>query len=632
MINVFRDSVVGVMYPQREFDRDCEEIRSRAQGEGLSFLTRTLPSFAKSVDTALATGSNLSIIGFKKSKNGKRPSFLGSLTGYLFDDEGREHAKLSPDTSLLEEAGVEIPSGEVLSCNAGHYHCREAAVIALRAIRQVCYLYYKLQVPYTREQQEKVINDFVTTDEGLAHEFAQPPTSEEDWILTHARHLICRVLGNSCPSSGIPRHGPGAVATGERSPEKHVFKRFYRRLDDFFKYDQWFYLNGDHLGDSLQEFLSLEELEAGTAKVVLVPKDSRGPRLISCEPLEYQWIQQALCGVLVDAIENHPLTRGFVNFTDQAVNGRLALEGSLTGEWSTLDMKEASDRVSLWLVARLFPERWFHALYASRSESTTLPDGTILPLNKFAPMGSATCFPVEALIFWALSVATARAQTGNSQELPAVYVYGDDVICSRKFHVRVMRTLSSFGLRLNESKCCTHGSFRESCGVDAYLGHIVTPVRMRTVLHPTKKSSDLVSHVAFSNALWAKGLRSAATYVEEIIQKTWNHSIPVLWYDGSGVVAFVREYASPKAQPRNVRLRFNRKLHRVEVKGLRLRTLSLMTKSEGFPLCLRILAKCEREVGHLGSILDVPSQVLRTGEYAMAKRVKLTLAWSPLGN
>lgn len=640
MTNVYRDSMVSVTNAQREMDRDIAEMQARYKSEGVAFFTKTLPQFAKAVDTALATGTLLNIQGFRKPKNDARPRFLGTALAKLFDADGRPLAERPVlDDALesgIEAGGVKAPvyPGQPSWIDDPR---REAMVVALRALRQVCFFLYKLKLPYTREQQEKVINDFVQTDERLPDEFREPLTQTNESLLSLARNIVCCVLGNVDPLSGIPKHGPGAVATGEKPHQKHQFSRFYTQLDEVFKYDQWFYLNYSHLGSELDNSeLPLESVEAGTAKVVLVPKDSRGPRLISCEPLEYQWIQQSLLSVLVEAIQDHPLTKGKVNFTDQTINQRIALEGSRDGSWVTLDMREASDRVSLWLVARLFPERWYEALYASRSPRTKLPDGTIVQLNKFAPMGSAVCFPVEALCFYALSVAAIVMQRHKTvrvpkpEHLPPVFVYGDDIACRHEHHCDVMSVLSKFGLMLNENKCCTHGFFRESCGVDAFLGETVTPVRMRTVPVSGRKPGELVSMVALSNALFEAGMFTSASFIEDYVRSKWGAHIPTLLSGEIGVVAFVRPYASRKAPcNRKVQTRFNRKLHRLEVKGYRLMSRTVMSETDGYPLLLRYMAKMERKRDN-STRVEPLSDELRTGEYPMVKRVKLILTWTPV--
>jgi len=519
------------------------------------------------------------------------------------------------------------------SCNA----LREESVVALRALRQVCFMFYKLEVPYATEAKERVIADFVKTDAELDYESSRLDNLSQA-VLRDARKIILRVTANADPSQGIPKHGPGAVATGEYPDEKHLFKRYYRRLARMFPYDKWFLLNDSALCDQIQWLQTLEEHEAGTAKVVLVPKDSRGPRLISCEPLEYQWIQQALCRVLVDTIENHPLTRGRINFADQTRNRMLSLAGSHTPyKWVTLDMKEASDRVSLNLVRDLFNDSWYDHLYASRSDQTRLPDGTVVALKKFAPMGSAVCFPVESLIFWALSVATIM----NTHNVPLrkaatnVYVYGDDIVCDEDYHLVLTQQLPKFSLMLNLNKCCIAGPFKESCGMDAFHGHSVTPTKIRSMLPIRPTSSGLQSWVAYSNAFHSGGLVQAAEHIrvelQQIMRSAGMHPIPTVSGGEPSVFAFVRPDCKLAVENSKRYIRYNTRLQRLEVLGYRYKTPSVKTVSEGWPLALRVLSTYESRRPDTGEVLKdtPPPKQLLTGQYPIAHRVKLQRAWTP---
>jgi hypothetical protein len=321
-----------------------------------------------------------------------------------------------------------------------------------------------------------------------------------------------------------PKHGPGAVATGERGERKYNLRRLYSALETRYPYWEYFVTGACHVASDWDaNHLVLQE--EPTAKVVLVPKDSRGPRLISCEPLEVQWIQQGIMQVMVDEIEGHFLTRGRVNFRDQTINGRAALLASKTGEQVTLDMNDASDRVSLDLVKALFcGTQLLGALTASRSTGTLLPDGRRITLKKFAPMGSACCFPVEALVFWALAVASIQLTNGMRwHQIPNVLVYGDDVICDRADYPVVMTQLERFHLKWNSSKCCTHGSFRESCGVDDYKGTIVTPIRLRRVVTSSRAHSQYKSLLAFAGHAEARGLRETASWARAELIKAYGN-------------------------------------------------------------------------------------------------------------
>jgi hypothetical protein len=331
-------------------------------------------------------------------------------------------------------------------------------------------------------------------------------------------------LCNFDPLSITPRHGPGTVSTGEKPYQKMVFKRFFKTLDAVYPYSTYFYVGTSHLVDEMEWLFQMEDRPSGEAKVCLVPKDSRGPRLISCEPLEIQWIQQGLGRALVTHIEAHNLTRGYVNFTDQSVNRCLALLASKDGRLATLDLKEASDRVSLQLVSELFPEHVLRALVAARSSHTLLPNGESFKLRKFAPMGSCLCFPVMALTIWALSTACLMRIYSDSNPLRArggVYVYGDDVITEAQNATDVINALESVGLLVNKTKSFQTGFFRESCGIDAYKGVEVQPVRLKTVWDTSRSASVYVSYVSYCNSLWMRGYSSTANLLAKLLTETY---------------------------------------------------------------------------------------------------------------
>jgi hypothetical protein len=412
--------VVGATASVRkiEYDRDVQTIEHRFRSEGMSFFTKTLPRLAKAVDKALATGEPLQFLFFKKKKGTQLPAFCWWLFNGVFDLAGRERSDACP--------------------------------VALKQLRQLLLVFYKLELPYDDETTEKVISNFVATDAALSFDSACL-SGVTSVIAQRAQILIYRVMSGLCPRDIIPRHGPGVVATGEECWNKCTFTRINSTIEKVYPYTGYFLFNLTHVVDRLDAISRLTEVRSGTAKVVLVPKDSRGPRLISCEPLENQWIQQGQMRKIVPHLEHHRLTRGHVNFTDQSVNQRLALEASLTGKLSTLDMKDASDRVSWNLVNYLFPSHWSEALWASRSNDTILPDGRVISLNKFAPMGLAVCFPVEALIFWALcvSVVSCTRNLSLAKARETIYVYGDDIICSSEDQAAIRQYLPHFDLMVN---------------------------------------------------------------------------------------------------------------------------------------------------------------------------------------
>ena len=475
--------------------RDCRTVSSRVASEGVSFLVRTLPKLGRALDQGLETGRLQLPREFRKESKGvSRPAFMQAYFRRVFDDQG----------CLLSSPDAD----------------------AVRHLRQVMFMFYKLELPFSTSQANEVCTSFVETEIEL-EDFRVPCTD----VLDIATWIISEVFDGFNPFDIRPRHGPGAVATGERLDQKWTFGRYYYDLHSCYPFVTYMRTNFDHTLDSWDEMQSLQRCESGVAKVVLVPKDSRGPRLISCEPLEYQWIQQGLGRSISDWLENHPLTSGRINFSSQEINRNLALKSSVDRSYATLDLKDASDRNSLDLVRYLFRERLdiLKCLEASRTTATKLPNGSIVSLNKFAPMGSACCFPIEAVCFWSIIVAARVFSERLTVSEAGVdsYVYGDDIIVPTNSASTCIQALESAGLVVNTSKSCIEGYFRESCGMDAFKGVQVTPIRIKTLWSGHRSDgSAYVSYVAYSNSLFEKGYTKASQYIVDLLTKMYGEQLP----------------------------------------------------------------------------------------------------------
>jgi len=558
------------------------KIVSRVRSEGLSFITKTLPRLGKAVDTALSKNIPLTVPGFQKKPGTVIPKMFGWLLSGLFADNGVERPDADPRM--------------------------------LRALRQLVYFLYKLEMPYDESDTQKVLEDFVRTDAELA-QLIIPQTI----ITDNARCIATGVFGMFDPTSILPRHGPGAVATGEKPHEKHVFSRLYRDIERIYPFTEYFQYSLMQVCDEYRGYEDLELLEAGTAKVVLVPKDSRGPRLISCEPLEYQWIQQGLGRAIVAHLEKSRWTAGFVNFTNQQINRDLALESSIDQEWVTLDMKEASDRVSVQLVKELFKyvPTLSEALMATRTCATILPDGTEVRLNKFAPMGSCLCFPIEAFVFYALAVSVLmyERKITRREAYKRVYVYGDDIIVRREDYPFLLQHFPSYGLMFNEAKCCTNGFFRESCGMDAYKGVDVTPIKLRSVWSRRRRLDVGVisSYVALSNAAYREGyMRVSDTAKNLVLGKTG--PLPVFDKEDNGGLGWIRHDACTRVQPSGVKTRWNNELHHREVYTLRSGPTYLYADPDDWSTVLRRNS--------------TPDQYTNPGTYAVPHRSRPQWGWT----
>jgi hypothetical protein len=606
----------GSLAVKQESIRDIAVLRRRVRSEGISFLTKTLPKLGKALDKALSQGTLFAIQGFVTKPRSALPKFLGWLLERVFSDQGEELSESSPR--------------------------------AVRDLRQILYFLYKLELPYTELQEYELLEAFKSTDSGL------PDHCADDDIMRHARNFVTNVFGSFDPHDILPKHGPGAVATGEKNHEKHRFSRLYSSIERCYPFTGYYVYGMDHLAVNPEYVEGLDCLEAGTAKVVLVPKDSRGPRIISCEPLEYQWIQGGLGSAIVRHLESHPLTKRHVNFTDQNINGRLALRGSKGGRWVTLDMKEASDRVSVALVKDLFRDvpQLLDCLLAIRTPQTRLPNGDVVHMKKFAPMGSNLCFPIEALVFMALGVGCLLHKQYASRPLVAkqhawrvyaqrmqraasrLFVYGDDIIATREDYPLLLQYFPTVGLMFNTDKCCTKGSFRESCGVDAFKGEDVTPLRLKRVWmagRMTQAPETLIAYVSFSNEAYHRGYHRVASLVSEAVERVYG-SLPILSerpvldqriFDGNpykdllvqyGALAWIRPYSytCPHRSSRK-RYRFNTDLQRREVRVHQAAAQPFVVHADDWSMVLRRLT--------------TPTKCSDPGAFTLTRRVTLKRVW-----
>lgn len=145
-------------------------------------------------------------------------------------------------------------------------------------------------------------------------------------------------------------------------------------------------------------------------------------------------------------------------------------------------------------------------------------------MTKFAPMGSACCFPIEAAIFWALAIAAMYPSTKaiysaffhrRARQIPhmeRVSVFGDDIIIPNRYAESYCTLLEDLGLTVNHTKSYTSGPFRESCGADYYDGTDVSIVKVGNlpICDGTKdennyamfRTRDFINNVVAKCGMW----------------------------------------------------------------------------------------------------------------------------------
>jgi hypothetical protein len=396
--------------------------------------------------------------------------------------------------------------------------CLEGNPLDLRALRQLLLFCYKAEHKHTDETEAKAVDDWrscnaAVRDWGIS--FIKEPSS----LAAVAKRNCTSVLGNTKWDSIVPFHGPGAVY--DSNPLKGVWSRWFTTIEAMFPYCEYFSVSR-HLIDQ-DAGLQVEDLI--TARLIAVPKDSRGPRLICVHPTESIWIQQGLRVKLESAIKRGRQQwhgwhwpQGRVNFDDQTINAKIALTSSLDRKYATIDLKEASDRVSDLLVQYLFGRhyRWFGCCRAALVEIRG-KDQKVTSLEEvhcYAPMGNATTFPVESLVFWSVCVAS-MTEAGFHQP-DDCYVFGDDIIVPSEMATVCIDGLTSLGLVVNKDKTFIKGLFRESCGIDAYKGVDVTPVRWKTT-YDASSLEGLQSMSSIAQRLRIQGYDTASKELYSIL-------------------------------------------------------------------------------------------------------------------
>lgn len=481
--------------------RDCKTVTARGEHEGESFFTITLPKFGKDFQKSLAQGfiDRSMFLGFKK--HGELPRFLGGFLDLVFC---RKTGRLLDDPS----------------------------VDAIFSIHQFCSMFGKFFDKCSQERESKAIDDFIKCEQDLRRSDAELSSDDLGDFVRIASMLYSELFTEVDRmvyyGELLPKHGPGKTAEKLTSNAKYSQKEWTARLERVFPLGEFLFPNWGWY----QTFPDVEILEPGDerpVRIVTVPKTQSKPRIIAVEPACMQYTQQALHIAIAEFILRDGFLNSILGNESQEPNRLLARKGSLDGSLATLDLSEASDRVSNQLV-RAMLDRWpnlHEAVDASRSRKADVPGYGVQRLTKFASMGSALTFEMEGLVFTSLVFlglerALKRRLTKRSVRsfVGRVRVYGDDIIVPVEAASSVIAVLETFGLKVNADKSFWSGRFRESCGGDYYAGRPITPVRMRKRFPSSREHVDeVVSTVSFRNRLYEAGFERSVEYLDSMLAK-----------------------------------------------------------------------------------------------------------------
>ena len=513
---------VSRAYPElRGVERDKARLTLLVESRGLGVFTLDLPSRETALLAGLETGLLCSKGTQVYSKKCPVPRLFAGLYMRIFDRQLRLRV--------------------------------DADVNAILFLRQLLVLGKKTEVPCSKERELDAIKEYVHVEASMVKptlRWASDSLNPEDGSDTihlldvmgpelpmfptgftggqklllqrcqRVADFVAQMLGIYCPDCYIEersrdnrplglRHGPGAVAErGGRFFDKYRFTNWSAKLESMFPFSSYGKMPNDERPQPRNHEVP--------ARLICVPKTAKGPRIIAAEPSEHMFTQKLLDGWLQDRIEDTILGK-FINFKDQALSGRMVLKASLDRELATIDLSSASDRLSLFVLERVFRMNpsILRAIHASRTRWLRLPNGECIELKKFASQGTAVTFPVQTLVFFIIAMAVATegdvTMRGFRKCVNKVRIFGDDIILPNTGFADVVDLLHMCYLKVNVEKSFSCGNFRESCGVDAFRGYDVTPIKPKTTI-----SEDPASELAVldtSNNLFYKGYWYAAEQI-----------------------------------------------------------------------------------------------------------------------
>lgn len=480
----------------------------RTISEGPQFLTITLPALSKSVLHSLEVGYFCRPTEF--AWKGRSLRYFRSLLSGIFD----------------------IHTGSVLP---------EVDAIDLWRVRQFSEYFYKLCVPFTPKQKSKAEQDYLSCERDLASFKPRP-----SWISQLSKFILTKFPFLSSDTivdvlrDHRPRFTSGSFSGSNRFRQAYYLYKLlpqkvtgttlkkYEGISGFFK---------PYPSAPSAVVLSRSDT-SDYAEVLFVPKDSRKPRVISKEPMHQLRLQMSCFDYLSLRLERHTSNR--INFRDQKFNRELAEYGSTNRKICTLDLQEASDRVSFRLVTSLFRHSPVLSYFLStRSRRYRLPSGASNTLMKMSGMGSGLTFCIMSLIIWSSVVCAAQAEYPRSLHKmieKSVYVYGDDLIVPTFLRGHAIKGLNRSGLKVNTKKSFSNSFFRESCGGDYFMGNDVSPVRLklsnadcffkRTRLCFGKRDAALLGIERHCRELVKNGHMSLANYYYNFLEQSLSMTLP----------------------------------------------------------------------------------------------------------
>lgn len=609
--------------------RDVITLENRFKHEGYGFLTITLPSLDGALLRGLASGRFSCPSGFKCIRGGTIPRFLSGMFSEVFD----------PVTGLLKET---------------------PDVGVLKALHGVLLLFKKMRLSTEDEDSLhlKAVDEFYQCDES-AGQVVIPDRHD------HLIGRVCSYILNPLKQETnyeTYKHGPGAVKEGYTANQKWEavsrsviadrdalpswagFSEFLvstlrasevcteRRPRSRVKRESPRNSRTSLRSSALSSFDSVARL--ASAKLISVPKNSTARRTITIEPVLNQFLQQGLNTQLRRSIDRCGVLSKCIALTQQVHNQKLALEGSRYGNWATIDLKSASDLMSMTLVKSVFRHHadFYQHMIDCRSPSVECSEKEPLTLGKFAGMGNALTFPVQSIVFAVIAICGILDAQGVSPSYwnmrrasRHIRVYGDDIIVSHLYAHQVVDWLQQVGLRINLKKSFLEGNFRESCGVDAWRGEDITPLYIgyRPDQQIVDSPSVIANFVSLSNRLWLDGCYKASTCLRELVENAIGSVLPLVSRESGSLGWHSRQDA---VEPH----KWCRRTHRFLTRTLALVPIKRDDRLDGYAALLKCFHMPRKEyVGGFGMPDILAWDTDHLSKTTMRYKTRIVRRWVP---
>lgn len=570
-------------YPtlEMEFERDLNRLLTLVKSRGIRVFLEDLPAVGKHLDRCLDNGKyELSGLPLTKRYSGRVviPKFLRGLYLLVFHESGCLRTDCDSQAIfllrqvLLGAKKASVPcSDEKVSLEVVNFFEVDSSLPEPERFWGSGES--EIQPDESLAAAEEAVYCGYSKSSVYAARISDPDPRKRARLsaclgaLDKISSILATTLGPYDPSDWRHKHGPGAVSEVTGPSNKFYWTGWSDTLEleypiadcGFHSFAAW----ADRCRQD-QGFSSHEPY----SRMVAVPKSYSKPRLIAAEPSQNQWCQQNLLAYFSGRSRATWIGQ-FVRFDDQTPNQELCKAGARTGALATVDLSAASDRVSCHFVGQLFRSnpKVLRSLRASRTrlckQLLTRKVPELFALKKFSTMGNACTFPVESFGFLCVALACVLTERGKPVTLKtirslkgSVAVFGDDLVVPVDCRELLVETLEVLHFKVNSHKSFWGKNFRESCGVDSFMGIDVTPVYWKTFYDGGPESLESV--IGTVNNLYKRWLLNAS----ERLSWTLPCSQLAMVDTRSGVTGFQSRSGIDNS---HLRRRWNRDLQREEV-------------------------------------------------------------------